>query len=54
MTDTTTKETAAVKILDKRIISADEYLQNGLPNEIDVMKTQDVLEIINNYYVVQD
>ena len=39
MTDTTTKETAAVKILDKRMISADEYLQNGLPNEIDVKKT---------------
>lgn len=56
-----TKEIAAIKMIDKKLLESDEYLQKGFSQEIAVMKKlksvnivqlYDVLETTNNYYIV--
>lgn len=59
--DDKTKEVVAIKMLSKNLINADEYLREGLMNEIKIMQSLkglnvvrllDVLETSNNYYIV--
>ena len=59
--DEKTKEVVAVKMLSKSVINEDEYLRDGLMNEIKIMRDLrgnnvvrliDVLETSNNYYIV--
>ncbi|CAK56585.1 unnamed protein product (macronuclear) [Paramecium tetraurelia] len=61
--DEKTKEWVAIKMLKKAVINEDEYLRDGLLNEIKIMgflqgnnvvKLIDVLETPNNYYIVQE
>ncbi|CAD8190461.1 unnamed protein product [Paramecium pentaurelia] len=61
--DEKTKEFVAIKMLSKAVINEDEYLREGLMNEIKIMGTLqgnnvvkliDVLETSNNYYIVQE
>jgi serine/threonine protein kinase len=59
--DEKSKELVAVKMLSKSVINEDEYLRDGLMNEIRIMRDLrgnnvvrliDVLETSNNYYLV--
>lgn len=59
--DEKSKELVAVKMLSKSVINEDEYLRDGLMNEIKIMRGLtgnnvvrliDVLETSNNYYLV--
>ncbi|CAD8120799.1 unnamed protein product [Paramecium sonneborni] len=61
--DDKTKDLVAIKMLSKSVINEDEYLRDGLMNEIKIMrdlqgnnvvKLIDVLETANNYYIVQE
>lgn len=59
--DDKTKELVAIKMLKKSTINEDDYLREGLMNEIKIMRDLrgnnvvrliDVLETSNNYYIV--
>ncbi|CAD8106591.1 unnamed protein product [Paramecium sonneborni] len=61
--DEKTKELVAIKMLSKQVINEDDYLREGLMNEIKIMrdlqgnnvvKLIDVLETSNNYYIIQE
>lgn len=61
--DEKSKEVVAIKMLNKALINEDEYLREGLMNEIKIMRDLtgnnvvrliDVLETTNNYYIVQE
>lgn len=61
--DEKSKEVVAIKMLNKALINDDEYLRDGLMNEIKIMRDLtgnnvvrliDVLETTNNYYIVQE
>ena len=53
----------AIKVIDKKSLQGDEYMLNGLYQEIKVMKKLkseyvvrllDILETSNNFYMVQE
>lgn len=61
--DEKSKEVVAIKMLNKALINEDDYLRDGLMNEIKIMRDLtgnnvvrliDVLETTNNYYIVQE
>lgn len=61
--DEKNKEVVAIKMLNKALINEDDYLREGLMNEIKIMRDLtgnnvvrliDVLETTNNYYIVQE